>query len=326
VQKLFNIPALTKLNQSRILITGASSLIGKTILKTLNSIALSENLEIEVWCGTRMSSADQFKCFSALNIYHFRYIAEEEVEIKMPLTHVIHLANLYSDVRNKSEIELEMNTQIAMHNLLKVIKNQANLVRFVFSSSGAVYGTRPLGIEPIVEKVDHHNLKLTSYGRSKLHAEMLLKEATESYQVLGVSARLFTFYGNGIPLDSNFAIGNFMQSALNKTPIVVRTTGNSVRSYMNLNDLGVRLVQLLLNDSTATINIGSANPVSIRELAFKFSQKFDLPIKFLNEFEIPNYYVPNLRLVDSIYGKIDEIELNAGIENWYKELNISFQK
>jgi dTDP-glucose 4,6-dehydratase len=104
----------------------------------------------------------------------------------------------------------------------------------------------------------------TEYGRTKFAGELRFSQST----VCSVIARMFAFVGPGLPLDANFAIGNFVRDVIAGGPVTIQGDGTARRSYLYAADMAIWLWTLLLNGCHATpYNVGSPEPVSIWELA-----------------------------------------------------------
>jgi dTDP-glucose 4,6-dehydratase len=143
--------------------------------------------------------------------------------------------------------------------------------RFLFTSSGAIYGTQPSALQKISEVYNgapdpllHNN----TYGIAKRQAEHLCTLYGQHYGVETITARCFAFVGPDLPLRAHFAIGNFISDALTGEALIVNGDGTPIRSYLDQRDLANWLFAMLRNGRPGeAYNVGSDQAISIYELA-----------------------------------------------------------
>jgi nucleoside-diphosphate-sugar epimerase len=176
--------------------------------------------------------------------------------------------------------------------------------RFLFTSSGSVYGLQPRGMERISEDytgVPDPSDTASPYalgGEAKRRAELLCVEQARRQGLETITARCFSFAGPGLPLGAKFAFGNFMRDALLGKPIVVKGDGTTIRSYLYAADLAIWLWTLLLQGAPGrAYNVGSEHAISLRQLAEVMAVELGAPgIEFLQQGKpgaAPDRYVPS---------------------------------
>ena len=136
--------------------------------------------------------------------------------------------------------------------------------RLLFVSSGAVYGAATGKLEGARENESINATPLMPYAEAKRAAEAACERSRADFNI----ARAFAFLGPHLPLDQNFAAGNFIGDALRGGPIRVRGDGTALRSYLYPTDLIVWLIAILIRGQLNTAyNVGSDEVVSTRDLA-----------------------------------------------------------
>jgi nucleoside-diphosphate-sugar epimerase len=147
----------------------------------------------------------------------------------------------------------------------------ASAQRFLFTSSGAVYGSQPVPVAGLHERLSSEfdsAVSGSAYPLSKLVAEQLslLNSQLHSFDV--VIARCFAFVGPHLPLNGRYAIGNFLLDAINRREIHIKGDGTAVRSYLYAADLAVWLWRMLFRGMNRQVyNLGSTAEYSMVELA-----------------------------------------------------------
>ena len=186
------------------------------------------------------------------------------------ISHVIHGATDTSVEADRQPLQL-IDTIVNGTRRVLEFASAAGAQRVLLLSSGAVYGAQPNGMDAVSE--DYPGACATTdrkaaYGQAKRLAEQLatIFHANSSLDV--VIGRLFAFVGPGMPLDTHFAIGNFIRDAVAGRDIVVTGDGTTVRSYLYAGDLAAWLLRLLAAGRAGRVyNVGSDAAVSIAELA-----------------------------------------------------------
>ena len=143
--------------------------------------------------------------------------------------------------------------------------------KFLLTSSGAVYGRQPAHLTHIPEEyagapdVLHPS---AVYGEGKRASELMCALYAENSDVEFKITRCFAFAGPCLPLNANFAIGNFIRDAMGGRPIRIEGDGTPLRSYLYAADLAVWLWTILfLAPPMLAFNVGSEEAISIGDLA-----------------------------------------------------------
>lgn len=192
---------------------------------------------------------------------------------KRKFSHLIHAAatSAAATFKNKEGPLIKFDTIVrgTRHTLNFAVQCQAK--KFLFTSSGAIYGQPPSGMTHIPEDycgapdpADSNS----AWGESKRAAEFLCAFYSKEYGFETKIARCFTFVGPYLPLDIHYAIGNFIQDRLNRKSITVKGDGSPYRSYLYAADLIIWLWTILFRgESCRPYNIGSEKAIDIYSLA-----------------------------------------------------------
>lgn len=148
---------------------------------------------------------------------------------------------------------------------------RSQVKRVLFLSSGAVYGPQPPSLTYIPETYSGGPdplLPSSGYGEGKRAAEHRCCVLANANGFETSIARCFAFSGPHLPLNSNYAIGNFIGDVLAGRPIRIQGDGTPYRSYLYAADLAVWLWALLVRGQNGrAYNVGSNEEVSIAALA-----------------------------------------------------------
>ena len=198
--------------------------------------------------------------------------------------------------------------------------------RFLFVSSGAVYGKLPTNISHVSENYqgapDVMN-SASAYGEGKRVAELMCAIAHQEYGLQTTIARCFAFVGPHLPMDAHFAIGNFVRDALAGRPILLKSSGASRRSYLYAADLAVWLWTILFKgEACFPYNVGSNEGVTVKELAEKVAGILGQPVNIENDAsQQQTNYIPDTSRAEKELHLKNNFTLEASINKYVSWAN-----
>jgi len=144
---------------------------------------------------------------------------------------------------------------------------EAGVERFVYTSTGEVYGTPRWA--PVTE--EHPNYPTTVYGAAKLAGEAYTRAYNLTYGYPTVIVRLFNTYGPRCHHegDCGEVIPKFLVRALAGRPMVIFGDGSQTRDFNYVGDTasGIMMAGMVDDAIGETINLGRGCPTSIGDLA-----------------------------------------------------------
>jgi dTDP-glucose 4,6-dehydratase len=241
-------------------------------------------------------------------------------------THVLHMATETALDRSATA-----SFQTAVEGTSRVLDFAAarGARKLLLTSSGAVYGTQPPDCERVSEEhtgAPRPEDATAGYAHGKRAAEFLCSVAAAQTELEVKIARCFAFVGPLLPLNGNFAIGNFIRDAQNGAVIEVSGDGAPRRSYLYAADLAVWLWTILLKgDSGRPYNVGSEADLSIAELAALVAGVLrpGIPIHIAEEPTVgalPRRYVPSTaRAAQELHlrSRVDLADAVLRTADWY---------
>ena len=317
-----------EITRAPILITGGTGFIGSWLVSVLNKMSDDKMIENSIYVLTSDKAKAQ-RLFNNLRYKNIEIFTLEELQNQVlnrkikGFGYVLHCATSTKYSTNDEKNDFNRSFEFTIK-ILELIKSTGSAPNFINLSSGAVYES-PLTYYRFPESnspINNISL-LTSYGKLKLRMEQLVISADTEGVVIGSNPRLFTFFGHGLPLNSHFAIGNFVRSAATVNKIEVIGSIQTVRSYLYITDLVVQLFSLLTKPTLNTLHIGGAVPITIGELASKVSNHFNnCPIVASNKDAQPNYYLPEVENTVKYLGVSENVSLDIGLKRWKESLEL----
>mgnify|MGYP001075602859 CR=1 FL=1 len=304
----------------KIFLTGGTGFFGKWILESIRHLNVSYELNIDVTILTRSPMCFEQKHPHLAKHSNFRFVKGDFTtfeSIESGYDIVIHAATDVSIALAASDSDsIKENIIDGAKNICK-LANNSNCSKILYISSGAVYGTQTCYHGGFTEDTVLNDTleQHTSYSLSKLESE---REFLNNSNCDVIIARCFTFLGPYLPLDGNFAAGNFISDLLNGKDIKINGDGSPLRSYLYMADLVIWLLRILSKGQVNEIyNVGSPVPISIKDLARKISGKNS--VIMMNDINSKNNnYVPCVKKAMNNLNLKEYTNLDVAIEKTIK--------
>jgi nucleoside-diphosphate-sugar epimerase len=302
-----------------IFLTGGTGFFGKWLLESF--IYANEKLALNAMLTTLTRDPESFlqefpfyREYSSSVRFVKGDILSFDFKLKDKFQYIIHAATAASESLNKGNPLLMLDTiTVGTRRVLDFALTQP-IESFLFVSSGAIYGKQPFDVSHINEsqsfRIDINNSN-SAYAEGKRIAEMYCSTYFEKSGLPIKIARCFAFVGPYLPLDTHFAIGNFINNILRNEDIVIKGDGSTKRSYMYASDLVIWLWKILFTgQANKPYNVGSDESICISDLA-KLISKFNpsINVKILNEIIGGSIYIPEINLAKKL-----GLKLNVNLE------------
>lgn len=269
------------LKSAHVFITGASGFFGIWLVESL--LWLSQKRDLGITITALLRSPDKFfDRYPHLKDNRALHWIKGDVEsFEFPaqrVSHIIHAASVPNLDGGDSWASDHIRAGVlGMSHVLKLAKD-SQVQSLLITSSGGVY-TSILDSNTnngYVEETDSLNV-LTSerivYGQTKRMMEIMSAAESRKFGFNLAIARCFAFVGPYLPLDANYAIGNFIRDARAGKDITISGDGTPLRSYLYAADLAASLLKMLVKSrSGVPYNIAGPDVLSIKELALLVAQ------------------------------------------------------
>lgn len=292
------------IKDKNLLVIGGTGFFGKSILDSFKKGLLNQFNIAKIIVLAR--NTEKFKLEFPELIFNGVQLINGDISNMTSLPEadfVIHAATS-TNMNTYAEKEFIMDyAEKSVENYCKLAPIFHSNSKFLYCSSGAVYGKQPLDLETIDENnvfqedLSSFSIEKKNYCLIKRHSENLILNLGATGINTSI-ARCFAFYGKYLPKDQHFAYGNFVGQAEKGETITVNTTGIVYRSYMSADDLVISLIQILLISSPKCpiFNVGSDKAEKIHEVAQKIANQYNVDCNYniTDPYCVIDRYVPNI--------------------------------
>jgi nucleoside-diphosphate-sugar epimerase len=316
-----------ELAHAGIFLTGATGFFGKWLLSAFQYAFENGKFSGQLMALSRNPDRflDEFPIFK--NSPYLTFIQGDVQDFLFPEGHfdfVIHAAT-------EASVSLNLEKPIHMFEVAAMATRrvldfavQAGAKRFLLTSSGAVYGNQPSEITHLPENYSGAPDVLAqnaAYGEGKRVAEMFCNFYSKQFGLEVLIARCYAFAGPFLPIDSHFAIGNFVRDYLQGGPIRIGGDGSPFRSYLYAADLVVWLLSILVKGKSGqAYNLGSDQDLDIEALARKVAHSGNKNVS-VEIAQVRNPGKPVARYVPSVEKAKNELGLKI-----YTSLDVSISR
>jgi dTDP-glucose 4,6-dehydratase len=312
-------------------ITGGTGFVGIWLLKMLLRLSDGRNWGVKITCLSRNPEA--FAKAHPDVYQRVKILKGDVVDFVFPkgnYKYIIHAAT-------ETNAKININSPIYLFDSIvlgtkRVMEFAARCgcQKLLYVSSGAVYGPQPEAVPSVSELYTGGPDPVVPtgnalYGEAKRTGELISTLYASTYGFEAKIARLFAFVGPYLPVNSHFAIGNFIANFMENQPITIKGDGTSVRSYMYAVDMASWMLKILFDAPGArSYNIGSDVPISIIDLAGIIAslKSPELAVKVMRERKnLPrDRYIPSVERARNELGLRLNFDLQEAIKTtiqWY---------
>ena len=260
-----------KLENSTVLITGASGMIGSYLLYTLAALNDLQSYNIKIVALVRNKEKIPNYLKNRADIVVLEQDVCDRIGYNEKIDYIIHAASPASPkIMKEKPVDTIMANTIGTFNTLKLARKN-NVKAYLYISSREVYG------EPYEwqEQFDEQTygfvdplLPRSCYSEGKKAAETMCVSFKEQYGLNVKIARPAHTYGPGMSIYDGRVQADFLKNVVNHENIIMKSKGEAVRTYTYISDVITGIFYVLLNSDDVAYNMADENAkITIKELA-----------------------------------------------------------
>lgn len=309
-----NITKFYNLHNKKILITGATGIIGFNLCKELKKIPC------EIHINYLNDLDNNFKELDNSIVHHKFDITNIENIKDLPQFDIIFYCSGYGQplkFTNDPEKTFLLNTLSVSYLLDKLYENGS----FIFLSTSEIYAESEGNDEECKITINPFNSR-NCYILSKLFGETML--SLTSKKINHKIIRLCLCYGPGFKKSDKRVLSEFIMKAVDKKEITLMDDGSDIRSYIYIDDCIEGILNILSYGKHKLYNIGGKDLLTIYNLAESVGKTVNATVKAgdkKNKLKnSPNKAYVDITRYESEFGVLNKTNLNDGIKkcvDWY---------
>lgn len=323
-EKIINKIDFTKIKNKKILITGASGLLGVYLVSCFKLLKNKNNLEIFVWVKNDIEDYFQ-EFFEDCKIIQGDITDEKIHQNLEKFDLILHCAG-YGQPGKFLEDKIKT-ILINTNATINLFNNLSTDGKFLFVSTSEIYSG--LDYENIKEEeigtINTNHIR-SCYIEGKRCGESICYSFIEKgYDVKII--RLSLAYGPGTKKNDRRVLNSLIQKGLTEDNISLLDDGSSIRTYCYISDVVEMIFNIFLKGRHIVYNVGGESKISILDLSRMIGQKLN---KEVIKPKIDNSLAGSPKVVNSSicryieeFGQKNFVTLDEGLNstiNWQKTL------
>jgi UDP-glucuronate decarboxylase len=313
----------SELNNKKILITGASGLVGIHMLSCLKELSKSINIDISVWIHNDVS-IEFVEIFDNCKIIKKDITKLDSFDSLSTYDLIIHSAGYgQPDKFMEDKLKTLLINTLSTNELFKKLNTGG---KFIFLSTSEIYSG-----------LDEQNISETKIGLTNTNHPRSCyiegKRCGESicyiYKEIGFDVkiiRLSLAYGPGTKKNDKRVLNSLIQKGLFYEKIKLLDSGSAIRTYAYISDVIEMIWNITLFGKEILYNVGGKSITSIYDLAVLIGKKLNKPIEISQDIrEDGNPKIVNISIDKYMYEFPNKnfTSLEDGIDktiNWQKRI------
>ena len=306
----------------RVVVTGGAGFLGSHLCERL----LADGNEVICIDNLLTGRREHIEMFASNPRYSFQHAdVSKGIFVADDVDAVMHFASPASPVDYlQHPIPTLKVGALGTHNALGLAK--AKGAKFMLASTSEVYGDPQVHPQP--ESYWGHVNPIGPrgvYDEAKRYAEAMTMAYHRAHGLDTRIVRIFNTYGIRMRPRDGRAIPEFIDAALDNTPIPVHGDGSQTRSFVYVDDEVEGFIRLLDSNEHDPVNIGNPHEMTVLELARLIIDLTDSKseIKYLpRPVDDPNVRKPDITRAREILGWEPQVSPEDGLKRtieWFRQ-------